>query len=264
MADERPIGLFDSGMGGLSVMQEVRRLLPNEDLLYFGDQRHCPYGSHTEEQVRERAFHIAAFLLEQGAKLLVVACNTASVAALDALRERYPEVPIVGMEPAVKPAAAATRNGRVGVLATTVTLHGERFASLLRRYAQGVEVLTLPGTGLVERVEAGQVDTPETEAWLRTLLHPFRQAGVDTLVLGSTHYPFLRPLIERVMGPQVTVIDAGLPVARQVHRLLERSALENRPGRAGRETFYTSGILEQVRPVLERLWDRPASLYFHE
>ncbi len=261
MTHQGPIGLYDSGMGGLSVMREVRRLLPAEDLLYFGDSAHCPYGALSEEEVRGRAFHIADFLLQQGAKLLVVACNTASIAALDALRAAYPDVPFVGMEPAVKPAAAATRNGRIGVLATTVTLHGDRFASLLRRYADGIEVVSLPGTGLVERVEAGQVDTPETEAWLRQLVAPFKEAGVDTVVLGSTHYPWLRPVIERIMGAQVTVIDTGEAVARQTRRMVEKHGLAtSRPG-TGRETFYSSGDPAAVAPVLARLWGRPAPVW---
>ncbi len=264
MSHEGPIGLYDSGMGGLSVMREVRRLLPAENLLYYGDSAHCPYGALTEEEVRARAFHIADFLLQQGAKLLVVACNTASIAALDALRTAHPDVPIVGMEPAVKPAAAATKNGCVGVLATTVTLHGDRFASLLQRYADGVEVISLPGTGLVERVEAGQVDTPETEAWLRQLLAPFLKAGVDTIVLGSTHYPWLRPVIERVMGPQVTVIDTGEAVARQTKRMLEKYGRATSRQGPGWEMFYNSGDPAVVAPVLARLWGREEAVHHQD
>jgi glutamate racemase len=251
-------------MGGLSVLREVQLLLPREGILYFADSAHCPYGSQTEAFVRSRARHIADLLLRQGAKLLIVACNTASIAALDTLRDQYPAVPIVGMEPAVKPAAAATRNRRVGVLATTVTLHGERFGSLLRRYAQDVEVLTLPGTGLVERVEAGQLDTPETLAWLRALLAPLIEAGVDTLVLGSTHYPFLRPAIAQVMGPGVTIIDTGAAVARRTHQLLQEHdlfALGEKPGGA---TLYTSGDPAGVAPIMARLLGRPAAPIHHD
>ena len=264
MTHSGPIGMFDSGMGGLSVLHEVRLLLPHEDVLYFADSAHCPYGSQTEAFVRRRVLHIADFQLEQGAKVLVVACNTASIAALDALRARYPEVPIVGMEPAVKPAVAATRNRRIGVLATTVTLHGDRFSSLLQRYARDVEVITLPGTGLVERVEAGQLDTPETLAWLRTLLAPFLQAGVDTLVLGSTHYPFLRAAIREVLGPQVTLIDTGAAVARRVQQVLEENGLATPTALPGQETFTTSGDPAVLTPVLRRLWGRPAALGHHD
>lgn len=255
-----PIGLFDSGLGGLSVMREVRALLPAEDLLYFADSAYCPYGSRSETEIRRRAMTIAAFLRQQGAKMLVVACNTASVAALERLRARYPDWPIVGMEPAVKPAVAATRNGRIGVLATTVTLHGERFANLLRRYAQGVEIFSIPGSGLVERVEAGQVDTPETEALLRGLLAPLQAAQVDTLVLGSTHYPFLRAAIQRIMGPAVAIVDSGAAVARQVRRVLEAQDLLTPRQGAGQESFYTSGDTAVVGAVLNRLWGRPAPL----
>jgi glutamate racemase len=258
MPNADPLGLFDSGMGGLSVLREVRSLLPHEDLLYYADTAHCPYGSQSEALVRHRVLHIARFLLAQGAKLLVVACNTASIAALDQLRAAHPAVPIVGMEPAVKPAAAATRNGRIGVLATTVTLHGERFSSLLQRYAQGVQVVTVPGAGLVERVEAGLLDTPETLAWLRELLAPFREAGVDTLVLGSTHYPFLRPAIAQVLGPEVTLIDTGAAVARRVRQLLLERGLSAPGTDPGRETLYTSGDPAAVGPVMARLLGRPA------
>ena len=260
MSHPGPIGVFDSGMGGLSVLREIRSCLPREDTLYYADNAHCPYGSQTEEFVRRRAFHIADFLQSQGAKMLVVACNTASIAALDALRARDPDQPVVGMEPAVKPAAAATRNRRIGVLATTVTLHGDRFSSLLQRYAQDVEVTTRPGTGLVERVEAGQLDTPETLAWLGALLAPFIQAGVDTLVLGSTHYPFLRPAIAQVMGPGVTLIDTGAAVARRIRQVLEERGLATSATGPGGETFYTSGDPAALEPTWSRLWGRPATL----
>jgi glutamate racemase len=250
------IGMFDSGMGGLSVLREIRLLLPHEDILYYADNAHCPYGSRSEAFVRDRVLHIAHFLLRQGAKLLVVACNTASIAALDHLRTVYPAVPIVGMEPAVKPAAAATRNRRIGVLATTVTLHGDRFESLLQRYAQDVKVVTQPGTGLVERVEAGLLDAPETLAWLRELLAPFREAGVDTLVLGSTHFPFLRPAIAQVLGPDVTLIDTGAAVARRVHQLLQEHDLLASGDKSGSEALYTSGDPAVVGPIMARLLGR--------
>lgn len=264
MSHPGPIGFFDSGVGGLSVMREVRTLLPGEDLLYFGDNGHCPYGERSEAQVRQRVFHIAAVLVEEGVKLLVVACNTASIVALDDLRARYPQLPIVGMEPAVKPAATATRNDRVGVLATTVALHGERFSDLLRQYARHVEVISLPGHGLVERVEAGLVDDSETESYLRQLLQPLIQSGVDTMVLGCTHYAFLRGLVERVMGPAVTVIDTGGPVARQTRHVLETRALLNPNGAGGQETFYTSGDPVVLGPVVSRLWGQAVSLQYHD
>lgn len=252
--------MFDSGMGGLSVLREVRALLPDENLLYFADSAHCPYGTQSPEFVRQRAFHIADFLLSQGAKMLIVACNTASIAALDALRSHYPDIPIVGMEPAVKPAVAATRNRRIGVLATAVTLHGDRFANLLQRYARDVTVLVLPGRGLVERVESGQIDTPETLDWLRSLLAPFLEAGIDTLVLGSTHYPFLRPAIAQIMGPQVALIDTGAAVARRVQQVLLEHGLAAPPATPGQETFYTSGDPAALSPIMARLLGRRVRL----
>jgi glutamate racemase len=167
------------------------------------------------------------------------------------------------MEPAVKPAAATTRNRRIGVLATTVTLHGDRFSSLLRRYAQDVEVVTLPGTGLVERVESGLLDTPETLAWLRKLLAPFREAGVDTVVLGSTHYPFLRSAITQVLGPDIMLIDTGPAVARRVRYLLREHDLFAPAENPGQETLYTSGNPLEVGPVMARLLGRPAMPIHH-
>jgi len=194
------IGIFDSGVGGLSVWREIARQLPLEDTLYLADQAHVPYGSRSLNEVREHSEGITRFLLGWGAKIIVVACNTASAAALHHLRRTFPDVPFVGMEPAVKPAVERTRTGVVGVIATQATFQGELFASLLERYAGDVGVLIQACQGLVEAVEAGALDTPETEALLRHYLTPLIEAGADQLVLGCTHYPFLRPLIERVVG----------------------------------------------------------------
>ena len=226
-----PIGIFDSGVGGLSVLRHIRAQLPNEHLLYLADSGFAPYGDKPEQVVAERSLAIADFLVGRGAKALVVACNTATVAAIKLLRAHYPHMPIVGVEPGLKPAAAASRSGKIGVLATEGTLAGEKF-NLLREQisaASGALFLLQGCTGLVERIERGELDDPGTNAMLERFILPLLQQGADTLVLGCTHYPFVQACIERVvaradLGP-VTLIDTGEAVARQLKRLLDGAAL---------------------------------------
>lgn len=247
------VGVFDSGVGGLSVWREIARQLPHEDTLYLADQAHVPYGSRSLSEVRAFSEGVTHFLLDQGAKAIVVACNTASAAALHYLRRTFPGVPFVGMEPAVKPAVERTCNGVVGVIATQATFQGELFASLLDRYASDVEVLTQVCPGLVEAVETGALDTPETEALLQACLTPLVEAGIDQLVLGCTHYPFLRPVIKRVAGPNVAVIDPAPAVARQTARVLTRRGLEEAKPREGCHRFYTSGDGPRFQAMIGRL-----------
>jgi glutamate racemase len=253
VSESRFIGIFDSGVGGLSVWREIAHQLPHEDTRYLADQAHVPYGSRRLAEVQELSEGIARFLLGQGAKVVVVACNTASAAALHHLRRTFPQVPFVGMEPAVKPAVERTRNGVVGVVATRATFQGELFASLVERYADDARVLTQVCPGLVEAVEAGALDTPETEVLLRRCLTPLVEAGTDQLVLGCTHYPFLRPAIERVVGAGVAVIDPAPAVARQTGRVLTREGLGASEDRAGRHVFYTSGDMAAFAATVERL-----------
>jgi len=256
LSSSAPIGAFDSGVGGLSILAEVRKLLPAEDLIYLADTAHCPYGVKPVEEIRTRILKIADFLVGLGVKAIVVACNSASIAGLDQLRVAHPEIPIIGVEPAVKPAHDLTKNGRIGVLATSLTLSGPRFSVLVEKYGTDVEVYTQPAPGLVELVEAGKLDTSETEQLLWDYLEPLLNKGIDTLVLGCTHYPFLKPTITRLVGPEVTIIDTGLAVAKQTYRLLEhRGLLNGRDGR-GREVFYTSGDPIAVKGVIETLWGR--------
>lgn len=218
--DPRPIGIFDSGVGGLSVMRHLRAQLPGERLIYLADQANVPYGLRPAAEVLAFSAAITRFLLAQDAKLVVVACNTASAAALTALRQRFPEVAFVGMEPAVKPAAQRTQSGTVGVLATAGTFVSQRYASLMQRFAHHVEMLEDPCVGLVELIEAGKGEDAETAVLLRQILLPMLEAGVDTLVLGCTHYPFVIPQIQTVVGPDVAIIDPAPAVARQVGRVL--------------------------------------------
>lgn len=234
------IGVFDSGVGGLSVLREIWAQLPQEHTVYFADTAHCPYGSRSADEIRKLSVSIADFLIQQGAKVIVVACNTASAAALHRLRERF-TVPIVGMEPAVKPAAEHTHTGRVGVIATQVTFQGELFARLVERFAAGVNVLTQACPNLVEQVEAGKLDDRETDRLLRTYLQPMVDAGIDSLALGCTHYPFLRDAIQRVVGPAVEIIDPAPAVARQTARVLEQNGLLTASQGPVQHLFYTSG-----------------------
>lgn len=256
MSSLRPIGFFDSGVGGLSVMKEVRRLLPAEDLVYFADSAYCPYGVKPVEFIRGRAFAISDFLIGLEVKLIVIASNTTSIAALDAVRGKY-SVPVIGVEPAIKPAALATRNGRIGVIATGVTLAGERFDSLVQRFGDGLEIFPQPCPGLVEVVESGLWDNEETEAMVGGYLDKLLARGVDTIILGCTHYPFLRPVVEKLAGSGIKVIDSGEAVARQVARVLDKNGLAADVKSEGRESFFTSGEPESVGPVMRLLWGKP-------
>ena len=249
---EAPIGVFDSGVGGLSVLAEIQRLLPNETLLYVADCGNIPYGEKTPAFIRQRCSVMAGFFQEQGAKALVLACNTATVAGVADLRRDYPQWPIVGMEPAVKPAAAATRSGVVGVLATTGTLQSAKFAALLDRFASDVRVITRPCPGLVELIEAGELHSDVTRDLLRSYVDPLLAEGCDTLILGCTHYPFIKPLIMELVPASVSLIDTGAAVARQLQRLLaERDLLS--PGPVSEPRLWTSGNMSnlfQVLPIL--------------
>ena len=247
------IGVFDSGVGGLSVWREIIRQLPHHDTIYLADQAHVPYGGRSLEDVRGFCGGITRFFLARSVQAVVVACNTASAAALYALREAFPAVHFVGMEPAVKPAVERSRTSVVAVIATRATFQGELFESLLERYAQDVEVLTRVCPGLVEAVEAGALDDPGTDALLLRCLMPLVDADVDQLVLGCTHYPFLRPAIERLVGDGISVIDPALAVARQTARVVTGLGLEFDQDRRGNHVFFTTGQSAAFEEMLESL-----------
>ncbi len=254
-----PVGVMDSGVGGLSVLTEIQRLLPEETLLYVADCGHVPYGEKSQDYIRQRCRLIADFFQAQGAKAMVLACNTATVAAVADLRERFPGWPLVGMEPAVKPAAAATRSGVVGVLATTGTLQSAKFAALLDRFASDVRVITQPCPGLVECIERGDLGSAALRELLLGYVQPLLAAGCDTLILGCTHYPFLRPLLAQLVPADVAIIDTGAAVAHQLQRLLHaRALLATGPTRPAR--FWTSALPDDLKKILPLLWKKSDSV----
>jgi len=248
-----PIGIFDSGVGGLSVLRAIRAQMPEESVIYFGDQGHIPYGPRPMEQIRNFCEAITEFLLERHAKIIVVACNTASAAALKYLRERFPDVQFVGMEPAVKPAAEQTSTGKVGVLATPATFQGALYASVVERFANGVELFQNTCNGLVQEIEQGNLDGEKTRKILDDALLPMLEKNIDTVVLGCTHYPFVIPLIQEIVGEKVRVIDPAPAVAKQVKRLLEAGGMKSLLSARGEVKFYTSGVPEALKSILPKL-----------
>lgn len=252
-----PIGVFDSGVGGLSVLRAIRDQLPGVPVIYFGDQGHVPYGPRPMEQVLEFSEGATRFLLERGAKLIVVACNTASAAALRPLRVNFPNIPIVGMEPAVKPAAEITQSGVVGVLATPATFQGELYASVVERFAQHVRILTSACPGLVQQIEAGALDSPETLRILHEALDPMVAEGIDTVVMGCTHYPFVIPQVQAIAGSGVRVIDPAPAIARQIGRVLAEHGWLPADGSTAGVEYFTSGKASDLRRAVHELlgWD---------
>lgn len=257
----QPIGIFDSGIGGATVLRQLHQLLPHEDLLLLADQANCPYGARPIAELRALSAANTRWLLERGAKQIVVACNTASAAALHWLRREFPHVPFVGMVPAVKPAAAQTRSGVVGVLATPATIGGELLDEVVLRWAGAVRVVRQGCPGLVEQIEAGALDTPATQALLKRYLAPLLAAGADTIVLGCTHYPFLAPQIERLAGPGIQLIDAAPAVARQAARVLgERGLAQPDTAHTGAVTYATTGDAARLAALIGQLGLPPGAV----
>lgn len=248
-----PIGIFDSGVGGLSVLRAIRQQLPYENAIFIADQAHVPYGPRPLEEVRSFAKGITRFLLEEGTKLIVVACNAASAAALRTLRQTFPQVSFVGMEPAVKPAAEKTASKVVGVLATPATFQGALYASVVERFAKDVTLIQHTCPGLVSQIEAGELESPKTRAILEDALLPMLERGIDTIVLGCTHYPFVIPLIEDIVGPSVRVIDPAPAVARQVGRMLDTHQIRSPDTEAGSVRYMTSGVPGCLQAMLPGL-----------
>lgn len=259
------IGIFDSGVGGLSVLRAVRQHYPTQPVIYFADQAHVPYGSRSLEEVLRFSKAITRFLIDEGAKLIIVACNTASAAALHSLRAEFPKIPFVGMEPAVKPAAEMTRTGVVGVLATPATFQGALYASVVERFARDVTILQDTCPGLVTEIEAGRLEGEQTRLILETALNPMLAKCIDTVVMGCTHYPFVIPLIQKIIkefpgNPDVRVIDPAQAIARQTGRMLRAHALccdnpESAPIR-----YITSGDPSTLQTLLPQLMGDPSDV----
>ena len=258
----RTIGVFDSGIGGLSVLRHICEILPDERLIYVADSGHVPYGDKPAPYIEQRSLALTRFLIEQGADAIVIACNTATAAAAATLRSRF-SIPIVGMEPAVKPAVAATRSGVIGVLATTGTLESARFAALLERYAGAAEIVTQGCPGLVEQVERGKLNDAHTRELIARYTAPLLARGADTLILGCTHYPFLAPLITEVVGAAIALVDTGAAVARQLHRRIQ-TELPARPAPLKEQMdpaqFFTSGDAVQASRIMSVLWGEHAAV----
>lgn len=249
----RPIAVFDSGVGGISVLQHIHTLLPHESLLYVADSKYAPYGNKTPAEIHARCFEIAEFLIKKDAKALVVACNTATAAAIDALRAKY-TLPIIGMEPAVKPAAQASKNGVIGVLATIGTLKSAQFAALLASYGKNVKVVTQACIGLVECIERGEINAENTKALIQQYCQPLLDDGADTVVLGCTHYPFVKTVIQEIVGNQITLIDTGAAVAKQLKRQLDEKNLSASSNQIASVKFWTNSEADNAKQVIAQLW----------
>ncbi|MCW7537730.1 glutamate racemase [Aquabacterium sp. A7-Y] len=255
------VGVFDAGVGGLSVLRAIRRQLPGAGLLYVADSGHAPYGEREAAYVLERSRRISDFLRSQGARVVVIACNTATVAAIKTLRELSPDTAFVGVEPGLKPAVALSRTGRVGVVATTGTLKSEKFQALLATYRQQAEVHLQPCPGLAHAIEQGDLDSPQVRELVQRYSSPLREAGVDTVVLGCTHYPFVAPLFQAALGPGVQLVDTAEPVARQtVTQYLKMHGDLPDPAVPAPVHLYTSGDEATLRQIAAQWLDFPVTV----
>ena len=247
------VGIFDSGIGGLSVLREIHNMLPFQPLFYIADQVHVPYGKRQLSEIRDFSFAITDFLAAMGTQMIVVACNTASAAALKELRKEYPKLTFVGMEPAVKPATQNTHNGIVGVLATPATFQGKLYHTLVEKFARDVKIFTNTCPGLVEAIESGEITTQSTRLILQRALIPMIEKGADTIVLGCTHFPFVVPMIKNIVGPDVAVIDPSPAIAKRVSFLLNELNLIKRYSSVTEILFSTTGKPESFKRIIHSL-----------
>lgn len=252
---DAPIGVFDSGVGGISVLHAIRQELPAEHLLYVADSGNAPYGDRQTHFITDRTTTIARFLIASQVKAIVVACNTATVVAIEELRSWCP-VPVVAMEPAIKPAAGSTKSGIVGVLATNRTIASASVARLCNQYGRSTKILLMACPGLVEHVERGELSSNATRSLLVKYISPLLDSGVDTLVLGCTHYPFLGALIQDIVGPNVAIVDPAAAVARELTRRLGTNLRLTSPGDSVSECFFSSGPVDRAHTVISTLWGK--------
>ena len=224
----RPIGFFDSGVGGLSVMREALKIMPNEDYIYFGDSKNAPYGIKSVEEVRELTFRAVEFLLNKGVKGIAVACNTATSAAVADLRKMYPDLPLVGIEPALKPAVESVNEGSILIMATPMTLKEAKFNRLMKKYEDRADIVPVPCPGLMEFIEEGKLQGEEVEQYLLDKVNTYKKGKISSIVLGCTHYPFIEPLLSKIVGEDTVIIDGGLGTAKELkRRLSEKELLTN-------------------------------------
>jgi len=259
MTQNNPIGIFDSGIGGLSIACKIRDALPNEDILYIADSLHAPYGNKTPEFITQRSITLTRFLIENGAKAIVVACNTATVSSIHQLRAEF-SLPIIGVEPGVKPAAENSKTGVIGILATERTLESESFLMLSDRFSRTVKVEIQPCPGLVEQVEKLDLNSEYTRKLVYQYVQALLNKGVDTIVLGCTHYPFLIPLILEITGEDISVIDTSFAVTKEVKRRLSSQNMLSNSAINGTEYFYTSGNSDKVKEAINKLWGSPVKV----
>lgn len=248
MSNKNPIGLFDSGIGGTSIWKEVHNLLPNENTVYLADSKNAPYGKKSKQEIIDLCFKNVDFLLEQNCKIIVVACNTATTNAIKEMREKY-NVPFIGIEPAIKPAANKTETQTIGILATKGTLNSELFNRQVENYAN-IRILEQVGYGLVELIESGKIETEEMRNLLKLYLRPMVEAGMDYLVLGCSHYPYLIPEIKKIIPDTIKIIDSGEAVAKQTKAILENNNLINSSSEKGKTTFYTNSDASVLKTIL--------------
>lgn len=254
-----PVGIFDSGVGGLSVLREIRETLPAESIDYVADSANAPWGDKPADYIRRRGLEIAGFLVGQGVKAIVIGSNTGTAGSAEALRATL-TMPVVAIEPGIKPAAAATRSGVVGAIVTATMGASDRMASLLDRFGRNVRVISVPAPGLVEHIEAADLDSRELRKLVESYVRPLLDEGADTIVLGSTHYVFLRSLITQIAGEDVTIVDTGVAVARQLARVLDEGGVAAPPGNVAKERFWTSGDSADSERVMSALLGRKVSV----
>lgn len=252
---EKPIGVFDSGIGGISVLRELVKKMPNEDFLYFGDSKNAPYGIKTEEEICKLALNNTEFLLSKGAKAVVIACNTATSVAANTIRMTYPEIPVIGVEPAIKPAALYKNNSKILVMATPVTLKNDKFCRLMEKYKGDAIIYPKPCPGLVEIIEKGHVSGSELDSFLEKLLSPYKDVQIDSVVLGCTHYVFVKKAIIKALGRNISIFDGGIGTAAETYRRISEKELLNNPENTGKVTFFNSNNKEKMLMLMERFLD---------
>ena len=250
---DKPIGFFDSGVGGISVLREAIKLLPKEDFIYLGDSKNAPYGTKKVDEVITLSFNAVDFLLKHEVKAVVVACNTATSAAIDALRQKYGSIPIIGIEPALKPAVELNKQGKIIIMATPMTLSESKFYSLMKSYEEELEIETVPCAGLVELIEEGILEGEQIEEYLKSKLNPYMESKIASIVLGCTHYPFIKKSLLKILGAETTIIDGSLGTAKQLKRQLKENGLLSRKEHIGKVEIFNSLYKKQILELSYKL-----------